>query len=252
MLNYIKAELFKATRRMYLYILTSLIVGGCVILLILLGMSAVEGSFNGASREAALMFLLMFLVGGLYMAPFISDIVFSDQFKLSTIKNEVAFGHSRTAIYLGKLFAALIVDVGVLSVIVGVYLCGAFLFLPDKGMAWQVLPSVWRSLLGALPLWLGGLGVMMCLHFNFKSSNIAEILYFVFLLATSGGFTVLAWLVSDRFYTVRDLLLDVPFWTLSSGTADWAFVGRCWAIGFCWLAASTIAAVLLFRKRDLS
>ena len=48
---------------------------------------------------------------GLYATLLTGDIVFSDQYKNNTLKNEVSYGVPRVRIYLGKLIVAILVAI---------------------------------------------------------------------------------------------------------------------------------------------
>ena len=51
------------------------------------------------------------LTVGIYLVPAICDIIFSDQYKLNTLKNEMAYGTPRLRVYFGKLLASVITAV---------------------------------------------------------------------------------------------------------------------------------------------
>lgn len=113
MLKYMNAEFYKVTHRVYPAGFLGVILGGIALIMVLLRQNAGPG----ASFDFMVGALCMALSVGLYLVVITCDMVFSDQYKYNTLKNEVAYGLPRARIYLGKLAATAIVSVVLCAVI---------------------------------------------------------------------------------------------------------------------------------------
>jgi len=132
MMNIIRADLYRIARSKGMYIAFGIVLAISVVLTVVQGMGAdtmivFEGNFltgteieqvavNGANAAAALISLASLII--MLVIP-IFTIVAGPIFQDGTVKNEVSWGISRT-----KLYAARLVIVGVLSVLLLVTLVG--------------------------------------------------------------------------------------------------------------------------------
>lgn len=122
MLNYIKAELWKAFRHKgtYVLVLTLVILTG-----LFTAMMLPATTFYQMASAATTTMLL-----GLLVAPLLTQLV--DGGSLSTLKNEVSFGVDRRRIYLGKLMTGLLLGLGLSLLLLGGYLLTGWLVLPHS------------------------------------------------------------------------------------------------------------------------
>ena len=108
MRNYLAAECYKVFHRKYFYL--SLLVVLALEGLIVWGSWFTWSNGNtGMDFYSAAITMVMLLSIGLYATILTGDMVFSEQYKYNTLKNEVAFGVPRWRIYLGKLTVATLV-----------------------------------------------------------------------------------------------------------------------------------------------
>ena len=125
MLNYIKAELWKAFRHKGIYGL-ALFLGLCTALFTFMMLEADD--FSQMASAASTTMLL-----GMLVAPLLTQIV--DGKALGSLKNEVSFGLSRGRIYWGKLLAGLMLGLvlclllSLMAVVAGVKQAGLFRWL---------------------------------------------------------------------------------------------------------------------------
>lgn len=248
MLNYMKAELYKvfhrkATRNFMIAILAGeiLLVGGIVF----------EGNANfGASSGMAM--LVNMLVMGLYGGILIADFVFSDQYKIGTLKNEVSFGISRDRVYLGKLLVACITAIILSAAVLAIYLGLCYAALPHDGRELEAFITVGYALLGALPLWLGGMALTIMLFFLCKSETVGSLIAVMSYAGLAGLLYLLSLLVNQNFMTLYHLTLTVPLLNTEAHIGDWNWLLRCWLIGAGWFAGATAIGMAFFRKREIS
>ena len=133
MLDYLRAECYKLLHRSYLWI-TLLVVGGLELVLVLLW-AWLNGDTVNVTASVGFTTVLYLLSMGYYATVITSDIVFSDQYKSNTLKNEVAYGIPRVRIYLGKLFAGCLLSVAACALLLGWYGLLCVLMLPGDGAA---------------------------------------------------------------------------------------------------------------------
>ena len=253
MREYLNAECYKVLHRRYTYIALAVLLG-CVVLLVALWWTT--NAYGGhVPLSGALYTLVMMLSVGLYAPIITTDLVFSDQYKLGTMKNEVSYGLPRGRIYLGKLT----VEVGVAAVAcvlaVALYLALCVLTLtegadPDGMFMRSRLSEMWalvpRALLSAFPLWLGAQGVTHLCFFHLRGGVSAPFMALAVILGLPGVLKLLGMLLDPVFMTLRSFTLVAPM-------DAWDFpVWQCWAIGLGWFAVSTLLGLALFRKREIN
>ncbi|MCI8594032.1 MAG: ABC transporter permease subunit [Oscillospiraceae bacterium] len=250
MLNYIHAECYKVTRRKYPYLFLLLVLLGEGLVLFSMWFTNVHGNHN--SLENAISILVLMLSIGLYAAIVVCDMVYSDQYRHNTLKNEVSFGLSRARIYFGKTLSAMITAIVLMAVLVGAYLGIAFLTLPnsDPEVTQVMLATLGMGLLTALPLWLGALAVTMALFSNVRSNVAAAFCAVGAIGLLPNAFKLMALLTNNElFVKLHDICLTAP---LDYFDGTWASCTNAWAVGMGWLAVSMIVGYLLFRRKEIN
>ena len=162
MADYLRAECTKAFRRKYLYIALLVCLAGESLLLLGSWLTYSWGNTNISFHSTAVM-VAAILSFGLYATLITGDIVFSDQYKHNTLKNEVSYGLPRGRIYLGKLLVSMLVALAACVVLIGFYLGGCWLLFPHDGSDGTVWSLLGYCLAGAFPLWLGGQALVLSL-----------------------------------------------------------------------------------------
>ena len=256
MLNYIRAEVYKLARRKYTWIF----LGVMLALESLLVAAWVYTNFMGNNVDfyTGAIIVTSLLPMGFYAALLTSDIVFSEQYKHNTLKNEVSFGVPRHRIYLGKLLVQLGLSVVMCAVMIGYYLllCALFLY-PSAPESLEMLPQILGyCLLTALPLWVGVLACTCAFRFLIRSdlwASIASACIFGVLpvvldlaralFSTTGAYPVLQFLYQHMPTTIVD---NAP-----SIVGDWAYCGQAWIVGAIWLAVFTAFGISGFRKKEI-
>ena len=141
MRNYLAAECYKTFRRKYFYIILAVCLGLEAVLLWGYWTTWKWGNSNVDFYSTAIMVPFMLSIG-LYATIVTGDIVFSEQYKNNTLKNEVSYGLSRGRIYLGKLLVSTGIAVLAAVVMMGFYLGLCWVLFPHTeldGMAWQLI-----------------------------------------------------------------------------------------------------------------
>lgn len=248
MLNYLKAEGFKLCRRKYPYVFTAALWLCELLVLIPVWMVNQQSRRNEFSNMISILGMTVIL--GLFAVVIISDMVFSDQYKHNTLKNEVSYGLSRSRIYLGKLCAAILAAVVLAVLIIGFYLALSWILMPHGADTAAAMENMGLLLLKALPLWLGAAGVTIACYLNIRS-NVAATFAAVGFIAVAPLLLKGIGLVTETElpYRLSNFFLLTPFQgaiNLSGNT------GLMWLIGMGWLIGSIVVGLLLFQRKEIN
>lgn len=250
MRNYLAAECFKVFRRKYFYVTMAIFLALEGILLWGYWRTYSWGnpqvSFYSTSMIVAL--LLSF---GMYATFGTGDMVFSDQYKHTTLKNEVSYGIPRVRIYLGKLLVSLLVAFVACAVLVGFYLAGCWLLFPHSGEDGQALAIVGYCLAGALPLWMAAQAVVLACYFHVRSSAMAAFLGVGILAVLPLILQVFGLIFHPAFEVLRQFTPIVMMDNLKNTAFDSGYIALCWATGLVWFAGATALGLGLFQKKEI-
>ena len=255
--KYLLAEGYKLTRRSYLWL--ALLITGALELLLVVLFAALNGDVTNMTASVGLTVLLYLLPFGYYATAVTGDIVFSEQYKHNTLKNEVAYGLPRLRIYFGKLLASTLLALAACAVLVLWYglLCGVL--LPGDGAMLNAWRTVGFGLLTALPVWLGAQSLYLTCFFVFRGSTAATLVGTGILAILGQALQLLYLLVSVRVpalgevvLVLQDLLLTAPLEGLIDDVWNWSRMGWAWAVGLGWCAATTAIGCWSFHRREIS
>lgn len=251
MVKYMRAEFYKVLHRKYTY-------GFLVVILLLeamlvAGWAYTNANGNDVNFSSGASILCLMLGVGLYCTVLTGDMVFSDQYKFNTLKNEVSYGVPRSRIYLGKLAVECLVALVLCAVVIAFYLGMCWVFLPhDPATDGQILQEVGYCLLVSLPLWLGAQALVNLVFFLIKSSTVGSFVVVGIFMGVPPILKLLGMLVHPIFTTIYSGLLTTPFEQTASALNDWAFFGRACAIGAGWFVACTLIGLVLFRNKEIN
>lgn len=263
MAKYLNAECYKAFRRKYFYIFLAVILALAAAFMVLL---RVEGLHETQTAEGMIVvqkvsvsellgILSMALSTGLYFCLIAVDMVFSEQYKYNTLKNEVSYGLSRVRIYLGKLLSSILVAVVLCAALVGGYLLLSFALFPAGEGLEASLRTFGLCLAVAFPLWLGGLGFFTMLQFLLRGSTGSTVVYVMVIGLLGSGFLTLMSVFIPALEALNDLVvtisLSTPF-NLMRRQAPESLMGYAWLLGAGWLAASTLVGLVGFSKKEIN
>ena len=257
MLDYLRAECYKLLRRSYLWT-ALLVVGGLELALVLLW-AWTNGDMVNVTASVGFTMVLYLLSVGYYATAITSDIVFSDQYKYNTLKNEVAYGIPRARIYLGKLFAGCLLSVGICAVLLGWYALLCALMLPGDGAALEALKVLGFALLCAFPVWLGSQALYLLCFFSIRGNTAATILGICIIALLGQVLTFLSLLLSmpaptlaDCLLAVHRLLLTSPLENFTAAVWDWSRVSWAWLVGAGWCVGTTALGLWRFSRKEIS
>lgn len=258
MLNYIRAEIYKLLRRPYTYITLA-------ILLALEGLYASMFAFHNSHSSAtpfggAIVTLAEMGTIGFCICLLTGDIVFSAQYKNSTLKNEVSFGLGRAQIYLGKFFAQTLLSIVYLAIMMAFFLglCAVCLPIePSAGFysAREGLAIVGYFLAVGLPLWIGAQAAVCMCQFLVAGEMAGSFLYvgLVFVLETivelmglfAGG------RVGELLLTIHPYFLRTMLDGAKAVVGDPVYLGQAWIVGAFWAVVCTAVGLYGFHRKEI-
>lgn len=255
MINYMRGEFYKVFRRKYTWITLAVVLA--LESLLVAGWAFTNSHGNHVDFYTGAGMLCSLLSLGFYATLLTCDMVFADQYKAGTLKNEVSFGIPRVRIYLGKYVVQLVLSLLFMAVMVVFYLGLCYLVLyRDPKMDGVAMQIVGYCLLTALPLWVGVLACTCAFRFLIRSdlwASIASACIFGVLpvvldlaralFSTTGAYPVLQFLYQHMPTTIVD---NAP-----SIVGDWAYCGQAWIVGAIWLAVFTAFGISGFRKKEI-
>ncbi|MCI8482972.1 MAG: ABC transporter permease [Lachnospiraceae bacterium] len=134
MLNYIKSECYRAFHSKIVYITAGLLAGLVLLYhMILYLFQRYTPGFRYGTTSFSFSNLVSSPMIYCYLAFLIVAVLYESNNKNGTHKNSVAFGISRTSLFIGKCTTSLITAFIILISTLAVYLISAFLLLEQKG-----------------------------------------------------------------------------------------------------------------------
>ena len=248
MLNYIKAELYRAAHHRAVYL-----VSGILLALALAFASLWVGPFTFPDMVALLSATMPV---GLFMAAVMDMVVVSGVHRTGTLKNEISFGIPRSRVYLGKLTAAFLLSIILCALVLGGFLGLSWLLTPpgDPEETQVVLAVLGYVVAASFPLWLGALGVTHALFLALKNEVVAACLTAYLLLLGEPMTAIFTMINSEAIAAparaVQSVMLTAPFWKYQD-ELTWQLMAQNWAIGLGWLLVSTAAGLWLFRRAEI-
>ena len=248
MLNYIKAELYRAAHHVTVYL-----VSGILFALALAFASMWVGPFTFPNMASL---LTVTMPVGLFMAAIMDVVVVSGVHRTGSLKNEISFGIPRSRVYLGKLTAAFLLSIILCALVLGGFLGLSWLLTaPGDPEETQVVLAVLGYVVAAsFPLWMGALGVTHMLFFVLKSEVAAACLTAYLLLLGEPMTAIFTMINSEAIAAparaVQSVMLTAPFWKYQD-ELTWQLMAQNWAIGLGWLVLSTGVGLFFFRRQEL-
>lgn len=250
MRNYLAAECYKVFHRKYFYLallvvlaLEGVIVWGCWF--------TWSNGNTGMDFYSAAITMVMLMSVGLYAPILTGDMVFSEQYKHNTLKNEVAYGEPRWRIYLGKLTVATLVALIAAVVMVAAYVGGCWVLLPHNEADQTALSAIGYTLAGSLPLWLGAQGLVLACYFLIRNTTLAAFGAVALLGVLPPVLQLCGLLINPIFETVRQVMPAVMLDALRNHAFQWDYVGQCWIVGLVLLVGSTAVGMIAFQKKEI-
>ena len=250
MRNYLMAECYKVFRRKYFYLTLLVVLALEGVLLWGCWLTSSWGNEGMNFYSAATLVAVMLSIGA-YAPVLTCDMVFSEQYKQNTMKNEVAYGLPRVRIYLGKLAVSTLVSLLAAAVMVALYVAGCWVLLPHNAQDATAFVLIGYSLAGAFPLWMGAQGITMACYFLVRNTTLAAFVSIGLLGVVPGILQGLGLLFNPVFESVRQLMPTVMLEKLPNMAFQTDYMGLCWLVGIALLVLSIAVGLSVFQKKEI-
>lgn len=246
MLNYIKAELWKALHHR--------ITWGMTIFLVLCT-ALFGGLMNSANYAELVGAVSVTMLTGMLVVPLLVQII--DGNKGETLKNEISFGLNRERIYNGKLLAGLLLGMALCIFLVAGLLAICFPLLPHDNLEQErvSLGVLGFCLLAALPIWCGMLALCHAMAVAFPGTAVWMTAYYLVFFVGQPILAALSSLFTGGRVSPLLQAILMPYTLLMppylSGWLTWKYQLWCWGIGLGWGVVSTAVGSLWFFRRDI-
>ena len=227
---------------------------------------------NSEAMDTALFALCQGMGVGPFLALPVASVVFDDQYRYSTLKNEAVFGIRRWESYLSRVLAGAVLGLGLAVIAVVSYVGMAALLLPGRVYMPELMWKYGPTLLAAIPMWLCSGVIALSMLFFFRNSGLASVLYVLFFTVGFFGMGLMA-VLADYYEGIVARVIGVactvhPFnvlwaimyqtdafgtsisWNLIFGSQAWNWLGASWLIGIGWIAASAALALVALYRRE--
>ena len=130
MRNYIKSEWYRVTHTLTIYVFTGVLAGLTLLMnLVLWASDKTDVAFPYGTTAFSLSFLACSMMIICVVGAILAGLLFAEDKKNGSLKNSIAFGISRTEIFMGKCVVSALVSLISLAVILTVYMGSAVLLL---------------------------------------------------------------------------------------------------------------------------
>ncbi len=247
MLNYMKAELYRNFNRIYFYAFTASISFFAILSNLLVA------NQNIGLDKMMLMSIKMLSIP-IYIVVMIVDMVTSEENKNLTIKNVLASGLSRNKMYLSKIIVSTILAVISAIIILTIFLVSSMMITGiGENFSSELLRDFTFRILSAVPLWIGTISLCTYIAFLIKNNTLFASIYVILFVSVKQIINILGYLVSDKFFYAKNMLISGQLEILSSDAAvssTQSLTAVC--IGLAYAVVFSILGVIYIRKKDIT
>lgn len=244
MLNLVKAELYKYSRKSFAYKLLAVLIG-----LIILMPIAIN-SFNppGITREV-LISNFGFAFNFILILVMVFAVVFLDDYREGTYKNLIVSNLSRTEIYLGKFIAQIILAFIIMFICL-IAVTIALMFIQSDGNSLVLLSNVITRFLCSIPIYIAGISIANLLAITIKRGLI-YIVYYLVITNMKGLVWILSIFIWKKFNCINNILLttllsNVGSINTSKLTLVFSILG-----GTIYTIIFVLIGIIIFNKQEI-
>lgn len=258
MRNYIKSEWYRVTHTPTIYVFTGVLSGLTLLMNLVLWVSdKTEATFPYGTTAFSLSFsacsmAIIFVVGAI-----LAGLLFAEDKKNGSLKNSIAFGISRTEIFLGKCVVSTVVSLISLAVILTVYMGSAVLLL-EPGVEPN---AVWITLQGVvcvIPMAVASEVLTLALCIVFRMEVVVGLNWYLYMVAIPEicfyiglkfeiWAKIAAWMPFN--YLSREVMINMSGWNCLWQTPEG--VAKCLISGFVGLIVFLVFGLMVCKKQEV-
>ena len=258
MLNYLKSEFYRNinTKGNYIFLFGSM--AFVIFINVALGLYAnSQIDFPYGTTYFSLSSFYNFMDLLIIISIFLVSLINGQEFKNHTLKNSIAFGISRSQIYLGKFLMEVIICTINLVLISSAYAIAAYLMLEDSGIVY--LKDFIQAITACFPLLLVSVSAAHCFYFIFDDEKSALATWAIIIILIPD----LVEMAGRKISILGKISKWMPWNMVGNATFDseskrmimsWSsqegFI-KCFIVGIVGLIIFYIIGLMIFKKREI-
>ena len=258
MLNYIKSEFYRNinTKGNYIFLFGSM--AFVIFINVALGLFAnSQVNFPYGNTKYSLSSFYTFMEILMIICVPLVFLIYGKEFKHHTLKNSIAFGISRSQIYLGKFLMEVIICTINLVLISSAYVIAAYLMLDNSGIVY--LKEFIQAIIACYPLLLVSLTAANCFYFIFDDENTAIVVWAIIMVVIPGLLNV----AGRRIHILKKIASYMPRNLIGNATFDdeskriimsWSsqegFI-KCFIVGIIGVIIFYTLGLIIFKKKEI-
>lgn len=252
MIQLVKAELYKYSRRKFMYVFQLVLI--MLMAIIVLGAKGIINidiiKFTGITKIE----LLRFLSIGLQMIlniMLVFGVVINEDYREGTIKNVLSSQFTRTQIFFSKFITQIILAY-ILAIVSTIVFIPMFMSLePGVGYSTGLLKDfIFRFCVCTIP-YIGGIAIVNFLSVVIKRQSIVCIIYYFIFTWVGPVFFILNKTCWDGFAKVQKLFLSYNVGSMCRTFLPWKSIYTTLFVGMVYTIIFTTIAVLIYRKQEI-
>lgn len=247
MLNYIKADLYKALNRAYMYVFLG------VMVVLAFSVNLLIRIYSPQMTAGSIMQISI----GMLMVPIFLvlmnvDVISGDDVREHTFKNILSYGVPRSKLYVANIMASVILAFIIFSITLMVLLGSAFLFLePGKIVTAAFLKDYFLRILAAIPLYIAAISFGTLLSIIIKSNNAFGFAYAMIFVAFAPIIKAVASLISYKIMILYNVLITAQITNLTQRAVSNGALFEAALTGIIYTAIFTIIGIIVFNKKEI-
>lgn len=251
MRNYLKAELYRNFKRMYLWGIIIGIIGfgvmGCILLE---NLSVVKKP----SLEMVLMVAMGMTSSYSFFMLMFAEMSIGEEFKNNTIKNIGSAGISRTKIYVTKVIEAILLMLvcSVISFVGVILLAGLILGIQDMAYCKELVSMCISRSSAIIFLWMPQITLVMLLYLLVKNGGVISFIYILLLIMLGNALVICGKHIDPIFSKVYEYLPSTMIKAIANAeeVANGDLV-KCALIGITYTVILTGIGIGVLKRKDI-
>ncbi|MDE7223376.1 MAG: ABC transporter permease [Acetatifactor sp.] len=256
MTNCIKSEFYRIIHTKMVYVLT----GACLLVVLLFNvmlwaLATFTMDFPWATTRFAFSMLEADMHIPLYLSAVMGSVVTADELKHKTINNSVAFGLSRTQIFLSKVIVGIAASAVCLLLTEAALISSGYLLLENSGSAYTL--SLLKGTAACIPAWTAGMVAFISLYYATGKESGGIWSWMVIMMVVPVVVRVLGMKFELFARLASWLLYTMISYTMPNGdqlTTSWSTTAgflKCQEAGIIGISLFIVLGILAVRRREL-
>lgn len=247
MFNYIKADLYKALNRAYMYVFL-----GVMVVLVFFAILLIRLNSPAMTAGNIMQISIGMLMVPIFLVLMNVDVISGDDVREHTFKNTLSYGVPRSSLYVANIMASVILAFVIFLITLLVLLGSAFLFLePGKLVTAAFFKDYFLRILAAIPLYISAISLGTLLSIIIKSNNAFGFTYAMIFVAVAPIIRAIAGLTSSKVMILYNVLITTEISNLTKNSVTNCAMFEAALTGIIYTAVFTIIGIVVFNKKEI-